>query len=1257
MKEPPRFAGILPTVRVAACAAISLLLVPLTHAQAAAAGTSPATSSKSTANEQVVHLNPFEVTASKTVGYQAYETLAGTRIRTNMADVSASISVITPEFLQDIGATDNGTLLQYTPNAQVASPQGTYAGVGNAATADEISILRDPLIGNRIRGLAPADNARNFYISDIPWDSYNVSRISILRGPNSILYGLGSPAGIVNAATNQADFYNRDSVTFRTGSYGSNRASVDFNQQIIPNVLAVRVDGLWSDQKYEQKPAFDNDKRLYGALRFDPQLFRNPSFHTSLKVNWEHGEVNANRPRLVPPNDSVTPWFRPETVSASNPFGGMGRTLVNNLYDPWRTDNVVPGNGYGMNQQTTVNYQPWLMNMANQQQAYWMIDGTTNQLYGVNGGYINNGAVDTNGNFTGYAGGLQGRQTSDMFYGVNGLPGAVNNYDNATPGTFPLAKYGQYRTMSLLDPSVFDFYHTLIDGPTKSEYENWNAYDIDLTQTGWDNRVAFEFTYDRQKYKRGGQALLGDSPTLTLDILKNNLDYYLSGANGTTSVTNPNLGRPYVTSNGGSGNSYTSDREVRRGSLFAELRPSDFTSNSFLLKLFGKQRFNGVASDEKYYNEQRSWAMFGNSNAWDQYWTGSGNTEPLAGSGSRPPVAFIYLGSSIINRASASGANIPGITAPVTYQNAGVYVFDTTWKNNGVSPSAPWNVPSSLFSIYNGYPSPNGTTQLYQNSNPANYVGWNSNFQDNLVRYNNGQDLSLLTNAEKALRETLSYSGSYQGYFWNNALVATLGWRYDEVKTKDVTAQTQPQDKNILNVQPDVYNLDGGYPHSQIFKGHSTSGGAVLHINNLLPHDFLPINISVGYDESSNFQVTSVRRDIYGNPIGNPTGKTVEYSALLSTKDNKYSLRVVKYKTTITNGTSTLGNPAGLGVAIQQGLDFRNIYLYQLGLYSMSSANQDSYRNRWTNAYPTETAAQAQAEEDAAITGWNNIQKHLETTGFFKAWGFTPTGPDSILVDRTTYLSDPSKYQPDPSTVYAYTATPPQGFTVTADTASKGYEYEFIANPLPNWRVEVNASETTAVQNNVGGAALTDFVNYISSQLINSDGTLTPAGKLPEYGNPGLAIYPFRWGPWLSNYQLLKLQEGSAVPEIRKWRYNVITNYEFPRSFLNGALKGVGVGAAYRWIDKVVIGYPVGSNGQFELDKPYYGPSEGYADLWISYHRMLSDHIGWRIQLNVQNVGAKNKLIPVSVEPDGHTWATVRIAPVQQWFLTNTFTF
>ena len=173
----------------------------------AAQTTSPAPT-KLADDKDVLVLSPFEVTSTKDTGYQATETLAGTRIRTDLKDVGGALSVYTKEFMKDIGATDGSTLLQYTTNAEVAGTRGTYTGLGNGTSVDETGNLRAPGGAQRVRGLAPADNTRDFFVTDIPWDSYIVDRIDIQRGPNSILFGLGSPAGIVNASLRNAEFRN-----------------------------------------------------------------------------------------------------------------------------------------------------------------------------------------------------------------------------------------------------------------------------------------------------------------------------------------------------------------------------------------------------------------------------------------------------------------------------------------------------------------------------------------------------------------------------------------------------------------------------------------------------------------------------------------------------------------------------------------------------------------------------------------------------------------------------------------------------------------------------------------------------------------------------------------------------------------------------------------------------------------------------------------------------------------------------------------
>lgn len=1193
--------------------------------------------------DEVIELSPFEVTSTQDTGYQATETLAGTRIRTDLKDVGAALSVYTKEFMKDIGATDNSTLLQYTTNAEVAGTRGTYAGLGNGTSVDETSALRAPGSAQRVRGLASADNTRDFFVTDIPWDSYNIDRIDIQRGPNSILFGLGSPAGIVNASTRNADFgRNRGSAEVRAGSYGTLRASLDYNQVLIPKVLAIRLDGMWKEEKFRQDPAFEDSTRYYAAVRFEPQLFKNRAFQTSIKAKYEHGDVDANRARTTPPADSFTPWFRP--VDATALLGGMGKYSVNNGYEIGASASTI---------------NPWLSGIGDQQQPIYFINGDTNQLQRIYGGYINTGARTSTGAVQGSGQSLPGQRFSGTFYGV----GSMNGY--ATNVRLVNSAFGQYRQASLMDPSVFNFYDTLIDGPTKREFEGWDAYNVSLSQTGWDNRVAVELNYDKQKYDNGGEALLGN-PTLNIDILRNFQDL----------AANPNFGRPFVQGGPGGGNSYESDREYVRASVFGELRSTDFfEKGSFLAKLLGKHRFNGVYADETYSTETRRWQMYAHSQAWAGYWNRTtGATSNITND--RPPIGVIYLGSSVAGLSTSAGANVPGVGAPITLPDGKIYYFDSTWTG-GTNFGDPWNVPAALAPIFNGIPFFTGTgtpVQLTEASNPANYVGWNGNFTENLLRYDRGKDLSLLTGAQKTYRVTKSYAGSWQAFLWNDAIVPTLGWRFDEVKSKNVTALPVSSNRSILNLDPTVYKFPDVFPANQIFKDHSTSGGVVLHLNKLFERDRLPINISLSYNKSKNFQVTDTRRDLYGTPIGNPTGTTKDIGVLLSTKDGRYSFRAVKYETSVANA-STQSNVVGLvGNVVQQGLRFRNVFLYKLSNYPWDSREQPQDRNNWQPAYvdaagnsvanqnsttppagsTLQTQAQADAMRDASIRAWNTIQTTLAARGYFNYWGYQPTTA-SALTDRATYEANGLSPTPDPASVFAYTIPnpQPQGFTLTSDTQSEGYEFEFTANPTRNWRVSFNASKTEAVRTNVGGALLEEFIALMDAAIAG------PAGEMRQFSGGYSASNQIRtsWNNNRGNYTLLKLQENSAASELRKWRYNVVTNY----SFTNGMLKGAGVGASYRWQDKVVIGYPVlaGTGGQasFDLSKPYYGPSEDGLDLWASYQRKLTSKIDWKIQLNVRNALAKDDLIPISVQPDGVTWASVRVAPAREWFVTNTFSF
>src|SRR5690606_34381617 len=118
---------------------------------------------------------------------------------TDLKDTAASISVLTSEFMQDIGATSLADAMKWSTNSQL--DMGDTLGL--ASNADAANEPFTTFASFRVRGL-PTTVTRNYFPWSMPTDIYNVDRVEEARGPNSILFGIGSAGGIVNVATKRA---------------------------------------------------------------------------------------------------------------------------------------------------------------------------------------------------------------------------------------------------------------------------------------------------------------------------------------------------------------------------------------------------------------------------------------------------------------------------------------------------------------------------------------------------------------------------------------------------------------------------------------------------------------------------------------------------------------------------------------------------------------------------------------------------------------------------------------------------------------------------------------------------------------------------------------------------------------------------------------------------------------------------------------------------------------------------------------------
>ena len=255
----------------------------------------------SSLEDKAIELSPFQVSASRDQGYRATSTMSGTRLKSNLDDLAASISVVTKQQLEDTASVDINDVFKYELSTEGTS-QWTDFNVDRGNVTDNVS--KEPASANRVRGLTSANMAQNGFGVSLPLDTYNVDAVEITRGPNSTVFGLGNTGGGVNIIRGRANT-GRDfnSFTMRGDSYDGYRGSFDLNRAIIGDKLALRLFGLYEDKGYVRKPSEDLTRRLNAVMTYRP--FKN----TSIYVSFESYRNQNNRPNSLTPRDTVTDWI------------------------------------------------------------------------------------------------------------------------------------------------------------------------------------------------------------------------------------------------------------------------------------------------------------------------------------------------------------------------------------------------------------------------------------------------------------------------------------------------------------------------------------------------------------------------------------------------------------------------------------------------------------------------------------------------------------------------------------------------------------------------------------------------------------------------------------------------------------------------------------------------------------------------------------------------------------------------------------
>lgn len=258
--------------------------------------------------DTTVVLSPFEVTTERDYGYQATSTLSGGRLATDLDKTPAAVTVLTREFLDDLGALSVQEALQWATNGVAANESDVTFEGGSGTARTGVPELANGGNVVRTRGIRDSSVARNYFIWLVDSHSYNTERIDISRGPNALIFGDASSGGIVNITTKRARPQPFSAFTATALSTGGGLLTADINRPL-NDTLSVRFNALLQDTDGFKDFQRDQRKGVFLTGTWTPAP------HTQLRFEGEWGRRNRRMP-LAYWLDQTSNWNSQYTVES-----------------------------------------------------------------------------------------------------------------------------------------------------------------------------------------------------------------------------------------------------------------------------------------------------------------------------------------------------------------------------------------------------------------------------------------------------------------------------------------------------------------------------------------------------------------------------------------------------------------------------------------------------------------------------------------------------------------------------------------------------------------------------------------------------------------------------------------------------------------------------------------------------------------------------------------------------------------------------
>ena len=237
------------------------------------------------------------VTAAPAQGTDAGGDILVTARRTTerLQDIPLSITAQNAERLQNLGVADLETVARVTPSLQFKDFVTTFHGNATLRGLSQVNTANG--IGNVGIFLNGIYLQRSYMVDTSLGD---FSRIEVVNGPQSALYGQNTFAGAINYVTNEPSKELKANGEVSYGSAGLKSVAAGVGGPIIDGILGARIyvarsvyDGSWENTLAATNPALAGDLKHFGGYKrtaFSGMLKFTPTDKLTVKLFYQNNE-------------------------------------------------------------------------------------------------------------------------------------------------------------------------------------------------------------------------------------------------------------------------------------------------------------------------------------------------------------------------------------------------------------------------------------------------------------------------------------------------------------------------------------------------------------------------------------------------------------------------------------------------------------------------------------------------------------------------------------------------------------------------------------------------------------------------------------------------------------------------------------------------------------------------------------------------------------------------------------------------------